>query len=516
MKFFMPVFILIFLFSGCGNIVTNTKKPVITDNETENDEDVQTDSDFSVADNDNESPDMTTDESSDSISDDDTVITDEINDTDENTTDIEISDDDSAKDSRIDFTGPDFSGSTILILNGSPDGEISVSSGAFENAVPQLKTADSHRSVSGMLRNDLRPPLPENLETPHIVNSKIRKSMIPPSKFVKGDTDIIYVYDFGSGNSTAVQSTLQYVGTHIEIWKADNVSLSATDIASIGAEFDSEIYDLVTTNFYSESDIDGNGKISIILANLGGFAAGYFNPADYYTKEEYSESNFRDLIYIESGMGNDEIFSTMAHEFQHLVHSNKNILIEGDWNSGELYYRYIDEGLAMAAQHMYGGALAEMIYVINDSGYNQSIGEGNSFIYWDYDDDMKVYSDYAMAYVFIQYLRIRAGNDTTIYKEIINCTTNDYKCVENAIKSRIDPSYTFTDFLVDFRIAMLLQDKSGPYGFDGENGFEFSMPYYSGTSVSLRGGGGIYINSDGSFTKPSNSGAGIIFVGINK
>jgi len=46
LKFFMPVFILIFLFSGCGNIVTNTKKPVITDNETENDEDVQTDSDF--------------------------------------------------------------------------------------------------------------------------------------------------------------------------------------------------------------------------------------------------------------------------------------------------------------------------------------------------------------------------------------------------------------------------------------------------------------------------------------
>lgn len=509
--------VLVFLFSACGNVVT--KKHVIdaTDSDTANDDNTQTDNDTTGSDenNDLENPDLTTDDVADQEPDFD-AITDEENDNtaDEDQADNEPVDNDSVSDPRIDLTGPDFTGSTVLILNGSPDGETSASSGTFTN--PFLTVKNTPLSNSGhLLRNDLRPPLPKGLKAPLIIDSSVKKSLPPVPKFVKGDKDTIYVYDFGTGKEVGMPSTLQYVGTHIEIWKADDVNVSAQDMQSIANEFDNEVYGLVTENFYSEADIDENGKVSIILANLGGFAAGYFNPADYYTKEEYPNSNHRDLIYIESSMGNAEIFSTMTHEFQHLVHSNKNILIEDDWNSGELPYRYIDEGLATAAQHMYEGLQEEMVYIINDSGYNQSIGEGNSFIYWDYSDDMKVYSDYAMAYVFFQYLRIRAGNDTTIYNEIIECTSNDYTCVEAAITSRVDSDYTFTDFLLDFRIALILQDKSGPYGFNNENGFSFTMPYFGGTSVSLRGGGGVYISSNGNFVKPSNAGNSLIFAGIN-
>lgn len=511
MRKFIPLFVLVLLFSSCGNVVTKKHATEVTDIEIEDDSDSAADTDLQ---NDSEIPDQISDETAEPDSDD--VTTDEENDNsaDENQTDSELPDSDSNSDPRIDLTGPEFKGSTILILNGSPDGETSADSGTFANTVLTVRSTPVN-SFRPILRNDLRPPVPD-LGKPEIMDSSFRKSMNPPSKFVKGDKDTIYIYDFGSGSETGVSSTLEYVGTHIEIWKSDEVSLSAQDIQSIGKEFDNEIYGLVTENFYSEADIDGNGKVSVILADLGGFAAGYFNPADYYTTDQYPSSNFRDLIYVEYSMGNEEIFSTMTHEFQHLVHSNKNILVEGDWNSGELYYRYIDEGLAMAAQQMYGGALADMLYIVNDSGYNQSIGEGNSFIYWDYDDEMKVYSDYAMAYVFFQYLRIRSGNDTTIYHEIIDCGSNNYTCVEEVITSRVDADYSFSDFLLDFRIALILQDKSGPYGFKGESGFNFSMPYFDGTSVSLRGGGGVYVNSNGNFVKPSNAGSSLIFAGIEE
>ena len=512
----LTLLVLVFLLSACGNVVT--KKHIIdaSDRDSENDDSVSADNDTVQSDenNDLENPDITTDDITTPDSDN---VTDEENDNtaDEDQPDNEPVDNDTVSDPRIDLTGPDFAGSTILILNGSPDGETSVSSGTFVNPFLNVRNTPVNK-FRPILRNDLRPPLPEGLKAPGIINSSVKKSLPPVPKFVKGDKDTIFIYDFGTGNEIGTPSTLEYVGTHVEIWKADEVSISAQDIQSIANEFDNVIYDLVTDNFYSEADIDGNTRVSIILAGLGGFAAGYFNPADYYTKEEYPNSNHRDLIYIESSMGNEEIFSTMAHEFQHLVHSNKNILVEGDWNSGELYYRYIDEGLAMASQHMYEGIQDEMVYIINDSGYNQSIGEGNSFIYWDYEDEIKVYSDYAMAYVFFQYLRIRAGNDTTIYHEIIDCTSNDYTCVEAAITSRVDPDYTFTDFLLDFRIALILQDKSGRYGFKGEKGFSFTMPYFSDTSVSLRGGGGVYIHSNGNFVKPSNAGNSLIFAGIDE
>ena len=132
--------------------------------------------------------------------------------------------------------------------------------------------------------------------------------------------------------------------------------LSNSDIEKIANEFDSEIFNLVTTNFYSQPDVDGNGKVSLILGDLGNFAAGYISPSDFYTKQQYQYSNFRDLIYIESSMNISEIYSTLTHEFQHLCHNNRNLLVENDWYSGDLYYRWIDEGLAMAAQHMYEGA----------------------------------------------------------------------------------------------------------------------------------------------------------------
>lgn len=476
MKYILAVFVVIVFFSGCGNIVTNHNNIILPDDEV-------------FADNDFENSDI--EKNKDDLS------------------DVENDNEPDNDDSRIDFSGPDFSGTTILIINGSPDGETFLNSGTLDYMLP-LPASKIPTKIPKFLRNDLRPPLPEGLGKP-----VMKKPVNLPAKFVKGDTDLIYIYDFGSNSMNAVASTLKYIGTKIEIWKADDVSFSDQDIQIIGEEFDSEIYSLVTDNFYSESDVDGNLRVSIILANLGGYAAGYFSPTDYYTKSQYPESNFRDLIYIESGMEIGEIFSTMTHEFQHLVHSNRNIIDEGDWGSGELYYRWIDEGLATAAQQMYEGAQQDMLYVINNDGYNQSIANGNSFLYWDYDSNEKVYSDYAMAYVFFQYLRIHAGKDTSIYNEIIECTSNDYKCVENVIKSRVGSAYTFTDFLVDFRIAMILQDNSGKYGFGGEKAFSFTMPYFDGSSASLRGGGAVYLYSAGSFTKPADVSDGLTFVGIN-
>jgi hypothetical protein len=210
-----------------------------------------------------------------------------------------------------------------------------------------------------------------------------------------------------------------------------------------------------------------------------------------------------------------DIYSTLTHEFQHLCHNNRNLLVEGDWNSAELYYRWIDEGLAMAAQQMYEGAQQDMLYIANDSYYNSSVRDGNSLLFWDYDDKNKVYSDYAMTYLFFQYLRIQAGNDTTIYNNIITCTSNDYTCVEDVIKSKVDSEYNFGDFIIDFRIALILEDDSGTYGFGGESDFEFTMPYFKGSSATVRGGGGLYLNSTSTFTAPSDAGNNIVFVGID-
>jgi hypothetical protein len=419
-------------------------------------------------------------------------------------------------DPRLDFEGPDFTGDKVLVYNYSANGESTASSGTLTNTTLLSKsTSDGYNIPIKMLRNDLRPPLPDHLGIPSIVDSFNKKLNEPMISFSLGDKDTFYVYDFGGDGNRAVTTTLRNIGTYCEVWVEDGSSITDATIQGIVDEFDSVIYHLVTDNFYDVGDIDENGLVSIFIGNLGGYAAGYVTMSDFYTTDEYSQSNFRDLIYVERGMNSSSIKSTITHEFQHLVHANRNFLVEGDWNSGDLPYRWIDEGLAMAAQHMYEGAQTDMLYVINNSRYNGPTRDGNSFLYWDYYDQEKVYSDYAAAYVFMQYLRIQSGNDTSIYREIIECSTNDNKCVENIVKKYVNYDYNLSDFIIDFKVSLLLQDNSGPYSFGGEKAFSFTIPSFKGTQVSLRGGGGVHIDSSGTFAAPENAGSTIVFIGIN-
>jgi hypothetical protein len=419
--------------------------------------------------------------------------------------------DPSQTDSRLDFEGPVFSGDKVLVYHYSVNGNATNSTGTLSQTTLFSTNSNSY-NIPDSLRTDLRPPSPKELGLPPVP----AKLYEPLKSFNVGDKDTFHIYDFGSSGTKAITATLRKSGTYCEVWVEDGgTSVTDAEINSIISEFDDVIYYLVTENFYEVADIDGNGVVSILLANLGGYAAGYVTMADFYTKQQYPQSNFRDLLYIERSMGTNSTNSTIVHEFQHLVHANRNFLIEKDQNSGELYYRWIDEGLAMAAQHMYEGAQTDMLYVLNNSSYNGPTRDGNSFLYWDYYDQDKVYSDYAGAYVFFQYLRIQSGFNTSIYREIIECTTNDYRCVENIVRKYVDPDYNLSDFIVDFRIALVLQDDSGPYSFGGEKAFKFTIPDFTGSSVNLRGGGAITISSYGSFTKPSNAGSNIIFVGIN-
>jgi hypothetical protein len=110
---------------------------------------------------------------------------------------------------------------------------------------------------------------------------------------------------------------------------------------------DNDIYDWVTTVFGEEwgepsssSLIEKNDHISILLTDISqdnvasGGVIGYFHSKDNFTTHQYSGSNERIMFYIDSVMfanatgsswdENDfwpqQVFSTLAHEFQHMIY----------------------------------------------------------------------------------------------------------------------------------------------------------------------------------------------------
>jgi hypothetical protein len=144
-----------------------------------------------------------------------------------------------------------------------------------------------------------------------------------------------------------------------------------TDLDLFAAFFEDYIYPTVTEGFGGESDLDGNGRVIILLTpavnrltsdETEGFIGGFFFGVD--------------LMPASSGSNNGEIFyavvpdaagaqgpalpratvmaavpAILAHEFEHMVHFNQRILL-GQAGSQEALW--LSEALAQMAEDMVG------------------------------------------------------------------------------------------------------------------------------------------------------------------
>jgi len=65
-----------------------------------------------------------------------------------------------------------------------------------------------------------------------------------------------------------VEADLAHTSDHAQIYVERGQSVSASTAAVIGTEFDNAIYDLVRNTFGPERDVDGNGRITLLLLDI--------------------------------------------------------------------------------------------------------------------------------------------------------------------------------------------------------------------------------------------------------
>lgn len=328
-----------------------------------------------------------------------------------------------------------------------------------------------------------------------------------------GSNRYFNVFDFDKFIEYKIQAQLLYTGKKVNVWGYDK-SFTKEHAKMLGDEFDNKIYSAVTDNFGTESDVDGDGKINILCYDIkdgfkysGGYIAGYFYSRDLY---DAPGSNRSEIFYIDTypTMGLDSkkdvtaAYSTLAHEFQHMVNFNQNVLVEG----GKEMDPWLDEGLAMAAEQIYTGSVLKDRIDYYNSSY--SVTNGHSLLYWD--DYGDVLANYSLSYLFAQYVKVQSKQGDAIFKEIIRDSNNNYKAVEKAAKKYMDPKLSFGKLMTNFRAALLLKEKSGKYGFNSEPGFNTIRPrIYKGTSANLRGGGAVVKEATGYETIPTSKGKNI-------
>ena len=419
----------------------------------------------------------------------------------------------------IDFTGPTYTGNTLLVSNESTNGNSTSYTGSLSASRNRLKKDKYERNADLELEAyRLNPKLPYPEADP---SRLARPETAGPQPRAVGDTRQFTVYNFRTNSDEQITATLQAIGTRTHVWAQNTTDISLTRAQDLATEFDGQIYSSVTTNFYTPSDVNGDGKIAILCFDIqddfettGGYIGGYFWARDLYNQ---TGSNLMEIFYIDTyptmhypstaPVDVTKAYSTLAHEFQHMVNYNRNVLVEG----GADMATWLDEGLSMAAEHLIYGTLTSRINYYNTAS---GIRNGHSLLYWDEAGD--TLCNYSLSYLFLQYVRVQMNQGNAIYKTILQDSANDYRAVENAAKTYISSGMTFGDFMTNFRLALLLKNGTGSYGFKGEAGFSaIDTKMYTGTGTNIRGGGALFKAISGEFTDPGNAGASIQYAGIS-
>ena len=347
-----------------------------------------------------------------------------------------------------------------------------------------------------------------------------------------------------------------FEGEHCIIWAERSSGITEERAAEIATEYDDVVFPKIMDAFsmknfsfkeegitYYFDDImdftgwliDQDKKLNILLLDIrdgftspeksSSYVAGYFDPTNVFSNREQEHSNEMNMIYVDTypglSMYSKNTYSTLAHEFQHLINFSTSLCNRLD-NEYWQMETWIDEGLAAQAEVLY---LEENLKDRIDSYIKDKAGtitnEGNNFYVWDnYPDDGAILDDYATTYLFFQWLYLQA--DTTLKPElfykIITSPFSDYHAVTNAAKEIKAEWEDWDSLLGTWLAANYINHPSNEYGYKGDPDFKDikakTMPAGS-SKVELFPGEGVYSDINSSFTPPAGSGVSVRYAGLD-
>jgi hypothetical protein len=278
---------------------------------------------------------------------------------------------------------------------------------------------------------------------------------------------------------------------------AGNPVISKAQALAIATAFDSNnpfkpgsgIYDQVRAIYGTEWNSnpvggrDGDLKINLVIlssSSIGGSSLfGFFSPSDEYPASQISISNEGEFLYLNvakfAGDGFD-LFSTISHEFQHMVAYNMKLIHQGRFD-GTQENVSIDEGRAVLCEELTGFGL-------------DASGGGNRFIYNVVDGylrDMASFAmfsfgsrngDYGKSYLMLRYLRERFGD--TLYSQI----------VQDPSRTGLAELSLFGDFstlFIDWGTALVGSNLTGTV----PSQFRYASGFQTNSNHSVRGLGNV-------------------------
>jgi hypothetical protein len=299
-------------------------------------------------------------------------------------------------------------------------------------------------------------------------------------------------------DSVTITATLQAVTPHAYFYTDDAIQADPAAAREAAALFESTVWPAVTAAFGEPAapGVDGDPRIIILQADVGGGVGGYYSGDDAYVKAVRPLSNEAEMVYLDRTLrpGGAAFNVVLAHEFQHLL-QHLNDPGEESW---------VNEGLSENALLLAGGVASTI-----DRFALSPETQLNDF------DTTESQARYGAGAAFLRYVADRvgaaagldqAGRDAVLGG--IAREKGDGPAGIDAYLAAEAPAFTFRSLFADWIVANVVDQSQGPYAnlsrtVDAQVRFEltpgdsppgearqFGTDYYGLTGVY---GGGDYV-----------------------
>jgi hypothetical protein len=270
-----------------------------------------------------------------------------------------------------------------------------------------------------------------------------------------GDHRIFQVVKLTSGalegkvppDVVATDTVLLARSAHAYFYEDVAISPNAADVQAAADMFETSVWPTVTGVFGEPASpgVDGDPRIVVLQADLGGAAGGYYSGDDEYVRAVRPLSNEAEMVYMDRTLkpGGASFNVVLAHEFQHLVHA-KNDPDEESW---------VNEGLSETASGLVGGAVSSVNSFEAHPETQLNGWESGSLAH------------YGAGAAFFRYLASRFGGDASLGK-VARERGHGAAGVDEFLASAGETA-RFRDVFADWAAANVLNREAGSYGNPG-------------------------------------------------
>jgi immune inhibitor A len=269
-----------------------------------------------------------------------------------------------------------------------------------------------------------------------------------------GQGDTFWISNADTRRYSRISAKLVYITPHLYMYVENGQPINLGALQASANIFESKIYPTDRATFGSEwsPGIDDDVHLTILNATgLGHNIGGYFTSQDEYPTSINPFSNQREMFYVSLDgpiPGTADYNSTLAHEFQHMIH----------WYQHPVDLSWTNEGMSVLAQHINGypvDQLARSFLQTPDTQLNDWSGDINADT-----------PHYGAGYLFMDYFATHYGG-YSILKELLQDPASPPDNF-NHILAKHGYSDSFNDVLQKWYIANFVQDttiNSGTYGY---------------------------------------------------